>query len=303
MLKADLVDHGLGHRFGKRGGARGQREQGDVTGRGQKLFAQLRQVQDQTLDLQSVGKRPQIYSPCGFGFPDIAVTVRQTGIMAFDPHAVLPRFAETYREHNGSDPYTDVWPWAQAIVRWHQEQDSPLPSGYGWLLGDDGQARDHLVAAVAESLRITMGWTGAAIGDLDLDALKFELRNWSEGDDGDSGVVLPGDAGWPAPSGPYADRWDALMHVLVSEPEQWSWILRSVYLAFTSLMCHASTAPHRASGSDTAVMDYRMRQTTGRRGDYRSLAEVAPSLGMSPVPVRDPRWYEGYDLVTTAEAG
>ncbi len=64
----------------------------------------------------------------------------------------------------------------------------------------------------------------------------------------------------------------------------------------------ARHSPHRADGSYSAVLAYRLRQAPGRRGDYRSLAEVAPSLGMSPAPVGDPRWYEGYDVVTAAEA-
>jgi hypothetical protein len=170
----------------------------------------------------------------------------------------------------------------------------------GFLLGDDPQARGHLVAAVAESLRIAMGWTGAAIGDLDLDRLGSELRNCSEDEGG--ARLTPGGAGWPAPTGPYADRWHALMHLIGSDPEQWARVLRSVYRAFASLMWHARQAPHLADGSYSAVKDYRLQQAPGRRGDYRSLAEVAPSLGMSPVPVRDPLWYQGYGLVTTAEA-
>jgi hypothetical protein len=223
--------------------------------------------------------------------------------MAFDPHAVLPRFADQYRAaHDGSDPYSDAWPWAEAIVRWHQDQDPPLLPDRAFMLGDDPQARDHLVAAVAESLRIAMGWTSAAIGDLDLDRLGSELRNWIEDEDEDGATLPPGGTGWPAPTGPYADRWHALMHMIDSDPEQWARVRRSVSRAFNSLLWHARHLPHLADGSYNTVQDYRLREAPGRRGDYRSLAEVAPSLGMSPVPVRDPRWYQGYDLVTAAEA-
>ncbi|AVH61716.1 MULTISPECIES: hypothetical protein [Streptomyces] len=223
--------------------------------------------------------------------------------MAYDPHAVLPGFADTYRAaHDGTDAYSDAWPWAEAIVRWHQEQDPPVLADRGFLLAGDQQARDHLVAAVAESLRLTMGWTGAAIGDLDLDALASELRNLIEDEDENGDRLTPGTTGWPAPTGPYADRWHALMRVLDSDPEQWARVRRSVYRAFTSLLWHARHSPHLAEGSYSTVQDYRLRQAPGRRGDYRSLAEVAPSLGMSPVPVRDPRWYQGYGLVTVAEA-
>jgi hypothetical protein len=223
--------------------------------------------------------------------------------MAFDPRAVLPDFADQYRaDHGGSDPYSDVWPWAEAVVRWHQDQDPPLLPDRAFVLGDDPQARDHLVAAVAESLRIAMGWTGDAIGDLDLDRLGSELRNWIEDEDEDGARLTPGSTGWPAPTGPYADRWHALMHMIDSDPEQWARVRRSASRAFGSLLWHARRAPHLADGSYNTVKDYRLRQAPGRRGDYRSLAEVAPSLGMSPVPVRDPRWYQGYGLVTTAEA-
>ncbi|WP_416986654.1 hypothetical protein [Streptomyces sp. T028] len=223
--------------------------------------------------------------------------------MAFDPDAVLPDFADAYRAaHDGSDPYTDAWPWAEAVVRWHQDQDPAVQPRWGYLLRDDQEARGHLVAAVAESLRIAMGWTGAAIGDLDLDRLACELRNWSEDEDEAGARLMPGGAGWPAPSGPYADRWHALMRVIGSDPEQWARVRRSVYRAFTSLLWHAGHAPHLADGAYSALQDYRLRQAPGRRGDYRSLAEVAPSLGMSPVPVRDRRWYQGYGLVTVAEA-
>ncbi|MGW0836583.1 hypothetical protein [Streptomyces prunicolor] len=223
--------------------------------------------------------------------------------MSFDPYAVLPDFAEVYRAaHDGSDPYTDAWPWAEAVVRWHQDQDPPVLPGRGFQLGDDQEARDHLVAAVAESLRIAMGWTGSAIGDLDLDRLGSELRTWSEDEDENGARLTPGGAGWPAPTGPYADRWHALMRLIGSDPEQWARVRRSVYRAFTSLLWHARTASHLAEGFYSTVQDYRLRQAPGRRGDYRSLAEVAPSLAMSPVPVRDPRWYEGYGLVVVAEA-
>ncbi|MFC8708911.1 MULTISPECIES: hypothetical protein [unclassified Streptomyces] len=218
--------------------------------------------------------------------------------MAFDPYAVLPRFADAYRAaHAGTDPYTAVWPWAEAIVRWHQTQNpSLLPEG-------DQRTREHLVAAVAESLRIAMGWTGLTIGDLDLNRLGAELRSWSEDED-ESGVGLtPGGNGWPAPTGPYADRWHALVHVFASDPEQWAWVLRRVDHAFTCLLQHARSAPHLVGNSYNAVLDYRLRQAPGLKGDYRSLAEVAPSLEMSPVPVRDPRWYEGYLVVTLPEAG
>ncbi|MDH6624343.1 hypothetical protein M2271_002145 [Streptomyces sp. LBL] len=214
--------------------------------------------------------------------------------MAFDPYAVLPQFADQYRAtHGGSAPYSDAWPWAEAVVRWHQDQDPPVLADRAFLLGDDPQARDHLVAAIAESLRIAMGWTGAAIGDLDLDRLGSELRNWTEDEDEDGARLTPGGAGWPAPTGPYADRWHALMRVIGSDPEQWARVRRSVYRAFTSLLCHALQAPHLADGSYTAVQDYRLRRAPGRRGNYRSLAEVAPSLGMSPIPVRDPPLVRG----------
>ncbi|MFB7657899.1 MULTISPECIES: hypothetical protein [unclassified Streptomyces] len=222
--------------------------------------------------------------------------------MAFDPYAVLPDFADRYRAtHDGRDPYSDAWPWAEAIVRWHQDDFPPNVPLRSYLLGDDTQARGYLVAAVAESLRIAMGWTGPAIGDLDLDRLGSELRSWTEDED-ESGVRLtPGGFGWPAPTGPYADRWHALMDVVGSDPEQWTLIHRSVYRACASLLWHARQAPARAADSYTVVQDYRLH----RGGDYRSLAEVAPSLGMSPVPVRDPRWYQGYDLVlvTAPETG
>ncbi|WP_328373612.1 hypothetical protein OG800_50615 (plasmid) [Streptomyces sp. NBC_00445] len=223
--------------------------------------------------------------------------------MAFDPFAVLPSFADQYRAaHDGRDPYSDAWPWAEAVVRWHQDQDPPVLADRGFLLRDDPQARDHLVAAVAESLRIAMGWTGAAIGDLDLDRLGSELSTWIEDDDGHGVVFTPGGTGWPAPTGPYADRWHALMDLIDSDPEQWARVRRSIYRAFAGLLGHACHSPHRAEGSYSTVLDYRLRRAPGRRGDYRSLAEVAPSLGMSPVPVRDPHWYQGYGLVTSAEA-
>ncbi|KUN02113.1 hypothetical protein AQI95_28985 [Streptomyces yokosukanensis] len=223
--------------------------------------------------------------------------------MAFDPDAVLPRFVGQYQAaHNGSDPYSDAWPWAEAIVRWHQDQDPPVLPGRGFSLGDAPQAREHLVAAVAESLRILMAWSGAAIGDLDLSHLGSELRILLEAEDDDGARLMPGSSGWPAPTGPYAGRWHALMHMIGSDPEQWALVRRSVSRAFDSLLWHARHLPHLADGAYNTVLDYRLRLAQRPRGDYRSLAEVALSLGMSPVPVRDPRWYQGYDLMTTAEA-
>jgi hypothetical protein len=58
--------------------------------------------------------------------------------MSFDPDAVLPRFADQYRAaHDDTDPYTDVWSWAEAIVRWHQDQNPPVLPGREFRLGDD----------------------------------------------------------------------------------------------------------------------------------------------------------------------
>ncbi|MGJ5899324.1 hypothetical protein ACSCBZ_46410 [Streptomyces niveiscabiei] len=220
--------------------------------------------------------------------------------MALDPYTVLPRYVDRYwAAHGGSDPYSDAWPWAEAVVRWHQ--NLPLAPGRAPVPGDDPRAVDHLVAAVAESLRIAMGWTGAAIGDLDLDRLGSELRTWTEDEDEDGARLAPGSAGWPAPTGPYADRWHALTHLADSDPEQWEQVLGSVYRAFGDLMAHARRSPtaHLDGASYSAVKEYRLE----RAGDYRALAEVAPSLGMSPVPVCDPLRYQGYGLVTVTEAG
>lgn len=220
--------------------------------------------------------------------------------MSIDPAilAALPRFADTYRAtHDGRDPYTDLWAWAEAIVRWHQEQDPPR---FRYRLDDCLQV-DHLVAAVAESLRINMGLSEKALGDLDLSMLESELRNWSEAKDEDGSTLTPDGSGWPAPTGPHAVHWHALMHVLVNDPDRRIRIHRSVFNAFLCLTAHAITLPHLVNGAYSAMLDYRLSQAPGPRVDYRSLAEVAPSLGISPVPVRDPHWYEGFSLITAAE--
>ncbi|MET8677078.1 hypothetical protein ABZW18_05620 [Streptomyces sp. NPDC004647] len=215
--------------------------------------------------------------------------------MPWDPDTQLQEHAERYaRGHDGQHPYTDVWPWAEAIVAWREQ----------WLGGtwrrrvelQEGD-RDLVVAGVAESLRLLMGRSNRPLGDLALDMLKGELSVWLR-----YGVdyPVPGETGWPAPTGPYADRWEAVMNVVRTDDVRGRRLGRAVTEILAALLAYGSERPHfPAPVYSGALMAYRLDEWGY---DDVSLAEVAPVLGMATaVPVMDSRWYEGVIGLTVVE--
>ncbi|MFK4222260.1 hypothetical protein [Streptomyces sp. NPDC019890] len=214
--------------------------------------------------------------------------------MAWDPDTQLQEHAEEYaRVHGGQHPYTSVWPWAEAIVAWRER----WPGGTWRRRVELQEIERHLVVAgIAESLRLLMGRSSRRLGDLSLDMLKGELAVWLR-----YGVdyPVPGETGWPAPTGPYADRWAALMDVVRTDEVRGRRLGRAVTEILAALLAYGSERPHFPTPVSGELMAYRL----GEQGyDYVSLAEVAPVLGIeTAVPVADSRWYEGVVGVTVVE--
>ncbi|MEJ8652800.1 hypothetical protein WKI65_33240 [Streptomyces sp. MS1.AVA.3] len=81
--------------------------------------------------------------------------------------------AERYVARTGRHPYTDCWPWAKAALAWSREQH------LGWSLRNADQYDDdieHVPAAIAETLRLSMVRHDRTPGDLDLNTARSELE-------------------------------------------------------------------------------------------------------------------------------
>ncbi|MFE2176674.1 hypothetical protein [Kitasatospora sp. NPDC059462] len=203
----------------------------------------------------------------------------------WDPDTELQEHAERYAvSHDGRHPFTDAWPWAEAVVAWYRGRPERLTSRAEVVMGEDDWAL--VVAGVAESLRLRMR-TGE-IGDIRVDLLADELLLWAR-----VGIEFPqpGEAGWPAPDGPYADRWDALADVLIAGGERGRSVVRAVTTVLKELEFLARSRPYLRGAAYNTLMEYRF---AAQGCDTVTLAEVAPALGVGPVPVQDVAWYAGF---------
>ncbi|MFJ9419994.1 hypothetical protein ACIRPT_38450 [Streptomyces sp. NPDC101227] len=200
----------------------------------------------------------------------------------WNPDTQLQEHAQQYAAaHDGRHPYTDAWPWAEAIVAW-QEQYSDRSRRMPHL---EPEERVLVVAGVAESLRLAMA-RGQAVGDIALYQLKDELLTWLWlGEE----FPVPGEAGWPAPSGPHANQWRALMNLVHAAPERGRIITRAGRVILGDLCNYGGHRPHLPGAAYRELTERRFR---ARNYDVVSLAEVAPALGL-PALVADPGWYEG----------
>ncbi|MET8704345.1 hypothetical protein ABZW10_36650 [Kitasatospora sp. NPDC004723] len=203
----------------------------------------------------------------------------------WDPDTELQEHAERYAVgHDGRHPFTDAWPWAEAIVAWYRRRPRRLTTRSEVVLVEDDWAL--VVAGVAESLRLRMR-TGE-IGDIRMDLLSDELLLWARvGNE----FPRPGEAGWPAPDGSYADRWDALADVLIAGGERGRSVVRAVTAVLKELAVLATSRPYLPQAHRAALMEYRF---SAQGCDTVTLAEVAPALGVTPVPVQDVAWYTGF---------
>ncbi|WP_208880241.1 hypothetical protein [Streptomyces armeniacus] len=206
----------------------------------------------------------------------------------WDPGRRLEEHAAVYETAHGRHPYTDAWPWAEAIVSWRARH-----AGRTWRpVPEAGEGdRELVVAGVAECIRLEMAPAhamGRRLGDLGLDHLQHNAVLWVAGLRGPADPEFPdpepGDPQWPAPTGPYAQQWHALMATVPG----YTPVAKSVIEILAALAQYGCERPHVPAG----VGARRLRE---HGVDSVSLAEVAPSLGMSPAPVAvgSSRWYEG----------
>ncbi|MFJ9416636.1 hypothetical protein ACIRPT_20940 [Streptomyces sp. NPDC101227] len=207
------------------------------------------------------------------------------------PDTQLQEHAQQYAAaHDGRHPYTDAWPWAESIVAWHAQHSGRSPR----MPHLEPDERALVVAGIAESLRLEMA-RGHALGDIALYQLRDELLTWLwVGKEFPS----PGEVGWPAPSGPHADQWQALMDLVRADPARGRIITRAVRETLRDLCNYAAHRPHLPGAAYRELMDHRFRT---RNYDVVSLAEVAPTLDL-PAPVADPDWYEGVVGLVTEQA-
>ncbi|MDT0614894.1 hypothetical protein [Streptomyces lancefieldiae] len=73
---------------------------------------------------------------------------------------------------------------------------------------DEGNA-EHLIAAIAESMRLAMARYDVSVPDLDIDSARYELEYWIGGESATERPT-PGSPDWPAPTGPHASSWQRL---------------------------------------------------------------------------------------------
>ncbi|MET8704293.1 hypothetical protein ABZW10_36390 [Kitasatospora sp. NPDC004723] len=212
----------------------------------------------------------------------------------WNPDTELQEHAEGYAAaHGGRHPYTDAWPWAEAIVGWYRTRPRRLTSRREVVLDEDAWAL--VVAGVAEALRLRMRCS--ELGDIRVDLLTTEFGLWARyGVD----VPAPGEPGWPAPSGPYADRWDALADALTENGERARATTRAVTAVLGELEFLARSRDHLPRHASTELTGRRLAE---RGYDEVTLAEVCGVLGAGPIPVRDPAHYAGAGLDLVAAAG
>ncbi|MGW0836575.1 hypothetical protein [Streptomyces prunicolor] len=203
-------------------------------------------------------------------------------------------YTERYIERTGRDPYTDCWPWAEAVLEreWPQVREYRL--GWGLEPGDleDGDAED-LPAVIAETLRLNMARYDRLLGDLNLDTARAELWNWAWGwIHRRTNRPVPGTPRWPEPTGPYADRWRAAF--LPSDPERTERLARCADNVLLGLLF--DTAQRKQS----AAAIYRLKT---HNCDYIALADTAPLLGITePIEASDPLSYQGIEDLTVVPA-
>ncbi|MFF1420621.1 hypothetical protein [Streptomyces sp. NPDC058280] len=194
---------------------------------------------------------------------------------------MVRRHAEQFvARHDGQHPYTACWPWAEASLSWSQANAEHL--GYSLYRSylQNGDA-EHLVAGIAETLRLNMARHRRSVGDLNLDTARSELRYWTRhaGD-----YPEPGTPAWPEPTGPYTDQWRALF--LSGDSDRAARVAWGANRVLYDLLVHTAKKRDRA-----AATTYRMDT---RNATYVAVADAAPDIGITtPVEVHDPLAYQG----------
>ncbi|MER6011507.1 hypothetical protein [Streptomyces bluensis] len=195
--------------------------------------------------------------------------------------------AERYVTRTGRHPYTDCWPWAEAVLAWSRANEQHLGLSLRSADLDDGDI-EHVPAAIAETLRLNMARHQRTPGDLGLDSARQELWYWVCG----RGYPAPGTPGWPEPTGPYADRWRAAF--LPSNPQRAERLASAADDVLHGLLFHAAKDPQRKRAADYRLHTYNI--------DYVALADAAPAIGITmPVAVKDPLAYQGIEGLTTVQ--
>ncbi|PIB05076.1 MULTISPECIES: hypothetical protein [Streptomyces] len=200
----------------------------------------------------------------------------------------VPAHAERYLARTGRHPYTDCWPWAEAALAWSRANEQNL----GWSLRnaclDDGDI-EHVPAAVAETLRLSMVRHNRLPADLAVETARNELGYWAEPWATNASCPEPGTPGWPEPTGPYADRWRAAF--LSGDPRRTRRLATAADHVLLGLLFHTAKAMDRGT-----ALRYR---TNTYNSSYTAVADTAPIIGITtPVTVRDPLAYQGIDGLT-----
>lgn len=200
----------------------------------------------------------------------------------------VPTHAERYIARTGRHPYTDCWPWAEAALAWSRANEQHL----GWSLRNADLHDDdieHVPAAIAETLRLSMVRHDQTPGDLDLNSARTELDYWLECWVSNRSYPEPGTPGWPEPTGPYTDRWRAAF--LSSDPERAGRLAVGADHVLLGLLFHTAKSPHLGD-----ALKFRMDTYDS---SYTAVADAAPIIGITmPVAVKDPLAYQGIEGLT-----
>ncbi|MGX1760483.1 hypothetical protein ACWIG5_26810 [Streptomyces lydicus] len=190
---------------------------------------------------------------------------------------VMLQHAQRYIERHGRHPYTDCWPWAEAALAWSRAHEQHL----GWSLRRSGLHDgdiEHVPAAIAETLRLSMARHDRTPGDLDLHGASSELFIWATKG---SRYPVAGSAGWPEPTGPHLAAWRAAF----SDPERAERLASGAQDVLRGLLFHTAKTPQHCD-----ALDYRLRTYDC---SYVALADAAPVIGITgPVEVKDPLSYQ-----------
>lgn len=223
----------------------------------------------------------------------------------WDPIEAFTRAADEYAEaHDGRDALTDALPWARGLVDWYEaylvaKQAEPQASEGAFARREQqGQAvrdpvsRDRIELVVANQIRIQMCKHREPVGDVTLEWVGQCLPAWARRPAEFADPPDPPTA-WPTPPGPVGDRLRAVTAMYDSDDhEQWRILPSTTWDVFRAHLRDGATGLRSVVNLDLAVERSRHRGMF----DGVTLADRAWVIGMSPVPVAEPRGYVGYDL-------
>ncbi len=198
--------------------------------------------------------------------------------------------------HGGRDAVDDAWPWAEALFAWLVSRGEELPRQRFESPASHARRQEKLLAeltdaTIAQATTMLLASNiakhmccGTALGDIRL--RRISPPTYLSGDDEIDRVTLIDLQARPSGHA-HMDDWNLLIGLFTHDPKLAERVERQARRCITEHLRHIDYPKHffdRRSGI-SMYLDADELYTLGDR------AEV---LGMSPVPVADPSFYDWY---------